>query len=189
MLTHGTDGKHKVKAHKMMRGAGYGVKRSMGGLSKAEKSEPATKGQIVKAIDQHDDQLHHGKRTTVKLKSGGVAAEEKSAHRPDKKPRLASGGKSGRGAHTKINIMVAPGKSDSPAAPMSLPSPAMPAPQMPPRPPIAPGIAPPMMSPGMKPPNMKAGGRMKPGHYEAGAGSGVGREEKVKNYKKSVKKD
>ena len=57
----------------------------------------------------------------------------------------------------------------------------------PPRPPVSPGIAAPMMRQGMMPQAVKTGGKIN-GRYDAGAGSGEGRLEKEKNYKKSVKK-
>lgn len=192
MLTHGTDGKHKTKANHMLRGAGYRAKRAYGGgFSEASKSTPATKGEVIKAVHEHETQEHGGKHSKLKLKDGGCATGGKPESRPDKKPRLAKGGKS---PHTKINIMVAPGKGD--AAPMPTAGAAIPPPQMPPRPPMAPGVAPPMMAPGMRPPTMKTGGKLKSGgkavdgkigKYTAGAGSGEGREEKTANQKKYKK--
>jgi hypothetical protein len=178
MLTHATDGKHRTKAHNMLRGAGYAAKRSSGGgFSEAHK----VKAIVKDAVTQHENHEHDGKHTKLKLKSGGIAAAEKSGSRPDKKSRLKGGGK----PHTKINIMVAPGRGD--AAPMPSVGAPIPPPQMAPRPPMAPGVAPPMMNAGMRPPTMKKGGKVvdgKIGHYTAGAASGEGREEKTANQKK-----
>ena len=188
MLTHGMDGKHKSKAHSMMRGAGYSVKRASGGSSEAH-DVAQDKKLVKKAVAEHEEHDHKGEaKTKLKLKSGGIAAGEKSEHRPDKKSRMAKGGKA---HHTKINILVAPGKSDgsAPAVPSAPMAPPIGAPQMAPRPPVVPGTAPAMMRPGMMPQSIKTGGKvMKAGHYDAGAGSGVGREEKAENYKKSVKR-
>ena len=188
MLTHGMNGKHKIKAHKMLRSAGHTVKKSFGGaLSTAGK----VKSIVKDAVTQHEEHDHKNQhKTRLKLKTGGVADNEKSHARPDHAPRLKHGGKSGK-AHTKINIMVAPNRGDAaPVPPMGAP---IAPPQMAPHPPMAPGVAPPMMNAGMRPPTMKTGGRLKSfgkkiGHYEAGAGSGEGRLEKVENYKKSAKK-
>ena len=180
MLTHGLDSKHKAKAHKMLSDSGYSVSKAKGGAIAKEKAI------VKKAIKQHEAHEHKGQpKTKLKLKSGGVADHEKSNHRADKPSRLAKGGK----AHTKINIMVAPGKGgdNAPAAPMNLPGGNITPPQMPPRPPVSPGIAAPMMRQGMMPQAVKTGGKIN-GRYDAGAGSGEGRLEKEKNYKKSVKK-
>jgi hypothetical protein len=183
MLTHGMDGSHKAKVGRVIRSAGYPMKRAAGG--RCMKNGGYSAAHAVTAPTKGEPET-----PSTKLKSGGVAAAEKSAHRADKSSRskLAKGGK----PHTKINIMVAPGKSASaPMAPPALP-PIAPMGGPAPRPPMAPGVAPPMMRPGMMPSAMKAGGRAKDrkiGHYEAGAGSGVGREEKAENYKKNVKKD
>lgn len=184
MLTHGMDGSHKAKVRDVIRSAGYRVKKASGGATCMKNGgySAASKATAPTRVEPETP--------STKLKSGGVAAAEKSMKRADKSPRskLAKGGK----PHTKINIMVAPGKSASaPMAPPALP-PIVPGGGMAPRPPMAPGTAPPMASQGMRPPVMKSGGRMsgkKIGHYTAGAASGVGREEKVENYKKNVKKD
>jgi hypothetical protein len=182
MLTHGMDGSHKAKVGKVIRSAGYRIKKSGGGAA-CMKNGGYSAAHSVAAPTRGEPET-----PSTKLKSGGVAAAEKSMKRADKSSRskLKSGGKS---PHTKINIIVAPGKSASPSgAPPALPPIAPGA--MAPKPPMAPGTVPPMAGPGMRSPVMKAGGRMKKiGHYEAGAGSGVGREEKVANYKKNVKKD
>lgn len=183
MLTHGMDGSHKAKVRNVIRNAGYRVKKSGGGAT-CMKNGGYSAAHAVTAPTRGEPES-----PSTKLKSGGVAAAEKSEKRADKSSRskLAKGGK----PHTKINIMVAPGKSASaPMAPPALP-PIASMGGMAPRPPMAPGTAPPMAAQGMRPPVMKSGGRLtgkKIGHYEAGAGSGVGREEKVENYKKNVKK-
>lgn len=181
MLTHGMDGSHKAKVGKVIRSAGYPMKRAAGG--RCMKNGGYSAAHEVTAPTQGEP-----KSLSTKLKSGGIAAAEKSMKRVDKSSRskLAKGGK----PHTKINIMVAPGKSSStPMAPPALP-PIAPGGGMAPKPPMGPGTVPPMAAQGMRPPVMKSGGRMKKiGHYDAGAGSGVGREEKVENYKKNVKKD
>ena len=196
MLTHGTDGKHKVKAHNMLRDSGYSVKRAAGGsaYSEAHADVKQDKKLVQDAVNQHESHDHPGtKHTKLKLKSGGIASNERSHQRLDHKPRLAKGGK----PHTKINIMVAPGGHSDGMRPLAggpvgagaaLPSPAPIAPpQLAGRPPMAPGVAPPMARAGMSPQVLKRGGKAvngKIGHYDAGAGSGVGREEKAENYRK-----
>lgn len=192
---HPTNGKHKVKARSMIRGAGYKLKHGGKAYSEAHEDQEQDPKLLESAVGGHNPKsMNHGRNfSNLKtLKTGGIAASEKSHHRADKAPRKAKAG--GKQAHTKINIMVAPGKSGGMAggAPPALP-PITPM-SMPQRPPMAPGTAPPMARPGMSPQIAKHGGKLKSGgraigHYTAGAGSGEGREEKIKNYKKNVKKD
>jgi hypothetical protein len=100
---------------------------------------------IKKAIDQHDDQLHGGKKTRLKFKGGGhVEGTEKKA-RLDR----ASGGRT-KGNHKTVVNVVMPQSHDSAGAP----------PMMPPHPPMMPppgppgGGAPPPGGPGGAPPPM-----------------------------------
>lgn len=194
---HPTDGKHKVKARNLMRGAGYKLNHGGKAYSEAHDDQKQDPKLIESSVGGHDPKsMNHGRNySNLKtLKAGGIASGEKSHHRSDKTPRKAKAG--GKQAHTKINIMVAPGKSGG-----GMPSPGgMPLPPIAPigaapRPPMAPGTAPPMARPGMMPPPVaKHGGKLKSGgraigRYDDGAGSGEGRLEKVKNYKKNVKKD
>lgn len=195
MLTHKMDGKHKVKVGNLLRKSGYKMKRGGSAFSEA-----AVEDAVAKGVHQHEQNDHPGtKKTKMKFAAGGCVPGEKNGGRADKKSRLKHGGKS-KAPHTKINIMVAPGKSDSApsmgAAPGlgAMPGAAMARPPMPmsPVPPMG-GPPPPMMGMGaQRPPGLKTGGRAKSGkqigHYDAGAGSGEGREEKIKNYKKTARK-
>lgn len=115
--------------------------------------------------------------------------EEKIDTKADRVLARKGGGRAGKGKMS-VNIVIAP-QGHPPGPPMGA-APPMPAPMPPPpRPPMPvagpagapPGMAgaPPMMPPGGMPPVMprKRGGRA---DLDAGAGSGLGRLEKVKDY-------
>lgn len=115
------------------------------------------KAMIRKAIDQHDDQLHGGKKTHLSLKTGGAVEGHKSGGRLDK---LARGGahhgkKKGK-THVTVNVLNHSGPT-MPQKPMVPPMPMPP----PPDPAMAgpPGGGP-MPPPAMGPGGMKTGGRM-----------------------------
>lgn len=57
---------------------------------------------VRSAINQHDDQLHGGKKTKLRLKSGGRVHGEEPGCRPD---RRARGGETGK-KHGKVQITV-----------------------------------------------------------------------------------
>lgn len=193
MLTHGTDGKHKAKVRSVLRSGGYKLKRGGRAYSEAHEDQKQDPKLLESSVQEHESNMNHGRNySNLKtLKSGGIASAEKSVHRADKTSRKAS--KGGKQAHTKINIAVMPHPSSGAGAVNPPPLPAVsPMGGMAPHPPMAPGVMPPMGRPGMSPQVVKRGGKIfgkKIGHYEAGAGSGEGRLEKEKNYKKNIKKD
>lgn len=142
---------------------------------------------IKKAIDEHDSQLHGGKKTRLTFAEGG----DTSMPRMDQRARGGGGKKKAHGkGETNVNIAVIPraGGPQGAAPPMAGPPPAMPPhPPMPmpaappPRPPMpvagagapmpmppptapAPGM-PPGLPPGLagamgRPPGIRRGGRL-----------------------------
>lgn len=166
---------------------------------------------------EHSDNQKLAKRAKVaetlkglhKKDGGCVSDGELQGTRPTG-GRLArkSGGRSGKGK-MNVNVIIATHPSHGDAGVGSLPPgmpikpPGQPSPMPPPMPPPtaaaspmpmpypvpgAAAAAPPMgggIPPGMMPPMRKAGGRV---HAEAGAGSGLGRLEKIKDYGKNAEK-
>lgn len=162
----------RKKARDLMTRTGY---KAGGHLGRDEdKSEDAA--MIKKAFKEHDDQLHGGKTTRLKLKHGGAAEGEKAEDRMDrpKREHHAKGGHVGKKGGTKVNVIVMPQSHGDPggglagAPPMGggapPPRPPMmppPAAAMAPHPPMGPppGMAGAPPPPGMRPPGMKRGGR------------------------------
>lgn len=137
---------------------------------------------IKRAFTEHDSQLHGGAKTHLKFANGGAIPGRAAGGRLDKPSR---GKKNG----TTVNVVVAPSPGGGAVPAMPMPPPpmagaAMGAPMPPVHPPMPmppPGMAPAGLPPGM--PMRKAGG----GVYKAGAASGEGREEKIKNYCKKAR--
>lgn len=149
------------------------------------------KGGHVKHPDEKEDKKLIKKEISkvhLKMKKGGHV---EGGHSKESVGKYARGGATKKKSGTTVNVVIAGGGQQQPQkipVPMGGARPPMPsqgAPQMPPPSgmPPRPGMSPPP-SGGMPPhPGMKRGGGVKMGHdYDAGAGGGEGRIEKVKEY-------
>lgn len=130
------------------------------------------------APDGYADDYRKGDKVVSRIgKTEGPIEGKKSKSRLDR-PAYARGG-AVKGKGTNVNIVIAPQGASSPP-PAGLPVPPGAMPLSPSLPPGVPAGAPPMPMPGRK-----RGGRV--GNYDAGAGSGLGRLEKIANYGKNAK--
>lgn len=194
--------KHRKSAREKLTRMGY----AMGGHVKGDKEE------VVKGVHAHEENLHKGKKKTPakKLKAGGSAEGKEPKHRADRLKRGGKAKGKGGKSHVTVNVVNAHGSQPKPVpVPVPVGGPPPGAGPMPP-PGMGGGMPPPPdQGPG---PGLKRGGRAKcakggqtstgrdslptnrvpMGHfkkggrakveYKAGAGSGLGRLEKAKNY-------
>lgn len=155
---------------------------------------PSAANDVRSGVAQHERAMHPSKTPTkLKLASGGVAEGAPACARMDRAPR-ARGGKAGKGKKaTHVNVVVNAGQQtpDMPlgglaaGAPPGLPPgpPVMPPPPPIPPKPMGPMLGGPPMGGPMPMPMRARGGKV----YDAGAYSGEGRLEKIKNYGANAK--
>jgi hypothetical protein len=164
--------------------------RERNDLPKSDFGEPGSrkypmpdKGHAANAKARASQQEHKGHISK--------STEEKIDAKADRVLGRKDGGRAGKGKMS-VNIVIAPGHPQQPAmgAMPPPPSPSGPPLPMPPRPPsVLPvgvptpgmGAAAPMMPPGGAPPPMGMG-RKRGGLVDGGAGGGLGRLEKIKDY-------
>jgi hypothetical protein len=122
--------------------------------------------EIERAIGEHDEQLHGGKKTRLRLQFGGSAAGPMEPARADRAPRGRAKGNGDAKDKNRIQIIIAPQGAGGPGgAPARPPMPPVRPPMPPPRPPMPPPGAggPPGMPPGGPPPGMGAPPGLPPG--------------------------
>lgn len=164
--------------------------------------------EVERGIEEHDEQLHGGKKTRLHLADGGCAEGGRTHRRHDRPGRAAGGGMphlggkkghGGKGHSSHVAVIVNPGQGPARPVPVPVPAAGIGGGGMPPvaRPPMAP-MAPPMAGGapgmGMRPPGMMPGapGMMRasggkvpePTMLDAGASSGKGRLEKAAGIRK-----
>ena len=182
----------RKNARALLTKSGYS---KLGGHLTKRPDEIADKHEISEGIHQHEGARHKGQpKTRLKLRDGGNCEGMAAGGRSDRKPRGAKG--KGKKGGTTVNVIVAhphpkpvpvPVPVGAGAGPGGPPPPGMPPGAGPGGPPMPPpdGGGPPMGAKKGGRVGLKKGGKAKgkfPVKMEFGAGGGLGRLEKAKDY-------